>query len=283
LQIEGIQITDEISKEWMKNQIDFSNSKAAKNRNKYPIQEQATQMEIWECVPCTCDAKCSCKKFGCTQHWKLKENVQFDEFLIGFLRTFVDKRLHQNVIDALTRENPSKLNLRVKKAYPVLLPLKDEDIWKQLSTKASNHNKTLFCDGWAEGFREDWSYSVRQTSIYEAKKFCILFPDICVPYDFKSRKELITQFQLWNDDYFAFLSKIRELFMKCMEKENSQFPLKSLRSLDSPGDNLNFPEDNLPFDRKFIASPRAGMDYGTDYLPKERQLSFVLDKCYYQP
>ena len=34
----GIQITDEVSKEWMKKQIDFSNSKGAKNPIKYPIQ-----------------------------------------------------------------------------------------------------------------------------------------------------------------------------------------------------------------------------------------------------
>ena len=265
----------------MKKQIDFSNSEASENPNKYPIQEQATQMELWERVPCTCDATCSCKKFGCTHHWKLKENIQFDEFLIGFLRTFVDKRLHQNVIDALTRENPLKLNLRVKKAYPVLLPLKDEDTWKQLSAKASNHNKTLFCDDWAEGFRETWSFSVRKTSIYEAKKECILFPDICVPYDTKSRNELMTQFHLWNDDYFTFLSKLQTRFIKCIEKDNLTLP--TVRSLDSPGDNLHFPKNNLPFDKKIITRPRAGLDYGTDYLPKERQISFVLDKCYYQP
>jgi len=282
LQIEGIQITDEVSKEWMKKQIDFSNKKAAINPNKYPIQEQATQMELWEYVPCTCDATCSCKKFGCTDHWKLKENVQFNDFLIGFLRTFVDKRLHQNVIDALNREDPSKLNLRVKKAYPILLSLKDEDVWKQLSTEASNHNKTIFCDDWAKGISEEnWAFSVREKSIYEAKKFCILFPDICVPYDTKSRKELITQFRLWNDNYFIFLSKLRTTFMKCMEKDN--LTLQTVRSLDSPGNNLHFPEDNLYYDKKFITRPKTGIDYGMEYLPKERQICFVLDKCYYQP
>jgi len=52
----------EITQEWMKEQMDHSNSQAARNRNLYPIQEQATQVEIWEYVPCTCDENCSCKK-----------------------------------------------------------------------------------------------------------------------------------------------------------------------------------------------------------------------------
>jgi hypothetical protein len=265
----------------MKKQIDFSNSKAAKNRNKYPIQEQATQMEIWELVPCTCDAKCPCKKFGCTHHWKLKETVCFEDFLNGFLRTFVYKNLHKSLINALEKKDPSKLHPRVSEAYHVLKSLKDKDVWKVLSEKAATHNKTLFCNEWAGNFREDWAFSVGQTSVYEAKKNCLLFPDICVPYDINSRRKLNSRYQLTDDDYFTFLSKIRASFMKCMEEE--RMTLQSLRCLDSPGDNLNFPEDNLPFDKKLITLPRAGLDYGTDYLPKERQLSFVLDKCYYQP
>jgi hypothetical protein len=39
-----------VTREWMKGRIDDSNKKAAGNRNAYPIQEQATQQEIWEYV-----------------------------------------------------------------------------------------------------------------------------------------------------------------------------------------------------------------------------------------
>jgi hypothetical protein len=35
--------------------------------------------------------------------------------------------------------------------------------------------------------------------------------------------------------------------------------------------------------KKHISRAKAGMDYGVDYLPKERQIGFVLDKCFYQP
>jgi hypothetical protein len=41
----------EITEQWMKEQIDYSNRQAAKNRNLYPVQEQATQMDLWEYVP----------------------------------------------------------------------------------------------------------------------------------------------------------------------------------------------------------------------------------------
>jgi len=257
----------------MKEQIDYSNNQAAKNRNFYPIQEQATQMELWEYVPCTCEETCTCKKFGCTYHWKLKKDVQFDHFVCGFLRMFVDRYQHQPVIDALNRKDPAGLNTRAIGAFYTLLSLKNN--WAHLSNKAADHNKTLFCDGWAdESFRNLWSFSVQGTSIYQAKQYCVLFPDICVPYDTASRLKMMDHFGIGDSDYFAFLTVVRQGFQNCMM--NHHLSLPSLRTLDSP-------QNQLPFDSFQISLPRPGMDYGTAYLPKERQISIVLDKCFYQP
>ena len=91
----------------MKKQIDDSNRGASRNRNLYPIQEQATQKEIWEYVHCFCNTTCNCKKYGCTSHWKLKAGVTVDEFRFAFLRTFVDRCEHLNLLKALERKKQS--------------------------------------------------------------------------------------------------------------------------------------------------------------------------------
>ena len=86
-----IQTNNDITLEWMRERIDESNKQAAKNRNKYPIQEHATRTELWEFIDCTCN-DCACKKhLGCDGHWKLKTNVRFDDFMFGLIRMFVDR------------------------------------------------------------------------------------------------------------------------------------------------------------------------------------------------
>ena len=265
-------MTQKITEEWMKNQIIISNKQAAINRNLYPIQEQATQLDLWEYVPCTCDASCTCKKFGCTHHWKLKNNVRFEDFVYGFLRTFVDKHHHQSILDALEGKNTGPLSTRAIGAFSVLRSLKP--VWEEVSAQAAQHNKTLFCDDWANDFfKNRWSFSIRQ-SIYKAKQYCILLPDICVPYDTSSRETLLDRFHLPENNYFRLLTELRMTFLKCMEENHLTIP--SLRTLDSP-------QDQLPFDKKVISLACHGVDYGTAYLPKERQISIVLDKCFYQP
>jgi len=256
----------------MKNQIDNSNQLAAINRNKYPIQEQATQMDLWEYVPCTCERQCSCKKFGCENHWKLKRGVQFDDFVRGFLRMFVDRCEHLNILDVLENGDSSRLIDRIKESYFVLQSLKKD--WKQVSSQAAGHNKTLFCDDWfEEKFKDDWSFSVDGT-VYEVKKYHILFPDICVPYDTKSRIKILKHCALRSPNYDEFLEVLRLNFMNCMEENHINLP--DLRSLDSP-------EKYLPFNTSLISLPRPGTNYGSSYSPKTRQIGLVLDKCFYSP
>jgi hypothetical protein len=263
----------EITEQWMKEHIDYSNRQAARNRNHYPVQEQATQVDLWEYVPCECDKSCTCRKYGCTHHWILKKGLSFEEFRDGFLRMFVDKNQHQSVINALNIKGPDTLNSRVIKAFHVLQNIQTS--WREIAVRAGTHNKTLFCDDWLPAsFRDQWSFRVEGTSIYLAKQYCVLFPDICVPYDIASRSKMIEHFDFSGADYTEFLTSVREAFLKCMNGHTLTIP--ALRRLDNP-------QDPLPFNPSLISLPRPGVDYGTVYTPAERTISIVLDKCFYQP
>ena len=262
-----------ITGQWMKEQIDYSNKQAAKNRNYYPIQEQATQIELWEYVPCTCGEMCTCRKFGCTHHWKLKKGVQFEEFRDGFLRMFADRNLHEPIIEALAGKGSEGLNTRAVGAFHVLRKLRDS--WRDISERAAEHNKTLFCDGWLPAsFRDRMSFPIEGTSIYLAKQYCVLLPDVGVPYDTASRMKMLERLNIQDTDYVEFLTKVRDAFLACMVKEKLTVPV--LRRLDAP-------QGQLPYDPSLITLPRPGVNYGTVYSPSERTISIVLDKCYYQP
>jgi len=268
-------MNEEITGPWMKKMVGQSNKQAAINRNKYPIQEQATLTELWEFVECTCDESCTCKQLGCTGHWRLKKNVPFEDFMFGFLRMFVDRCEHLNLITAIDRGDPSNLRPRVKDAYTVLRNLK-ENVWELMSAKSAEHSKTIFCDGWAdEYFKEQFESFQIKESVYLAKQFCILLPDICVPYDTKSRDKMTMHLKIpRNANYFEFLSKVRETFLAAFKQQGIKVP--AVRAFDSPG-------KDLPFDPRLISLRQPDLDYGLDYLPVKGQISLVLDKCYYLP
>jgi len=259
----------------MEKMVGQSNKQAAINRNKYPIQEQATQTDLWEFVDCTCDESCGCKQLGCTGHWNLKTNVQFEDFMFGFLRTFVDRCEHLNLITAIDAGDSSNLRPRVKEAYTVLRNLKVDE-WKLLSAKSAEHNKTIFCDDWVDSyFKEKFESFKIKDSVYFAKQFCILLPDICVPYDTKSRDKMTMHLKIpRNANYFEFLSEVRKTFMNAFKKQDIKLPV--IRAFDSPG-------NYLPFDQRLISLRQPDRDYGGDYLPVKGQISLVLDKCYYLP
>ena len=256
----------------MRLQIEISNKQAAINRNLYPIQEQATQMELWEYVPCNCDETCTCKKFGWTHHWKLKKDIRFEDFVTGFLRMFVDCHQHQNILDTLDGKDSTYLNSRAIGAFRVLHSLKKD--WAIISAKAASHNKTLFCDDSIDSFfKNHWSFYISE-SIYKAKQFCLLLPDICIPYDTRSRKKLKTHFGLRDINYYQFLAILRREFIKSMEQ--NRISLSMMRSFDKP-------HKQLPFNSNLISLRRSGIKYGTEYVPDEREISIVIDKCFYQP
>jgi len=251
-----------------------SNTNASRNRNLYPIQEQATLMEVWEYVPCECTGDCTCKKFGCTYHWKLRENLTFDDILPGFLRTFVDKRSHTKPRDWVSGNTiPSRVSKRVKGAFPVLQEMKSN--WSRLCLAALKHNKTLICGGWYTDFwKNQWNFPLRGTSIYKAKQFCVLLPDICIPYDTYSRNRILNCLDNTAFTYFEMLSNLRERIIGILESENGT--LSQFRKLDCPG-------EQLAFDPNSISLRRKNFNYGTTYTPDERPISRIVDKYFYQP
>lgn len=264
------------------NKIDFktiekriieSNTNTSKNGNLYPIQEQATLREIWEYVPCACNNNCNCKKFNCEFHWKLKENLEFYDILPSFLRMFVDKKWHIKLIEWIERKQPlpEKVSVRIKDLVPILIEMRDN--WGELYKETLNNNKTLICDNWYNDFfKKEWDFSVRPTSVYRAKQYCILLPDICVPYDSQSRNKILRNFKI--NTYYHMLNELRKWIIHILISENQI--IHNFRKLDSP-------QEQLPFNHKLVLLRKLNFDYGESYIPDERPISRGIDKFFYQP
>jgi len=231
-------------------------------------------MEVWQYVPCECNGDCICKKFGCTSHWKLRQNLTFDDVLPGFLRMFVDKRSHTKLRDWISGDTiPSRVPKRLKGALPVLQEMKSN--WSRLCSAVLKHNKTLICDDWYTDFwKNQWNFPPQGTSIYKAKQFCVLLPDICIPYDTYSRNRILNCLDNTAFTYFEMLSNLREWIIEILESENET--LSQFRKLDCP-------REQLAFDSNLISLRRKNFNYGTIYTPDERPISRIVDKYFYQP
>jgi len=259
-------------KQWIlesnKNAISFNNSK-------YPIQEQASLLEIWEYVDCECDETCNCKKFGCKKHWKLKNNLSFDDLLSPFLRMFVNRNYHKDLKEWIYGgpQVPDEFFKQVVGAYRVIKEF--EFHFSTISEKASNHNKTLLCSEWDNDFwREKWSFSLER-SIYKAKLYCILLPDVGIPYDDKSRNKIYDFFNLnKKSTYHEFLMKYSDFISRVIECEQKK--LDDFRRLDDPSQVGQFNPD-------MISLKKNNFNYGISYSPPERPISRVADKLFYMP
>ena len=259
----------------IKKRIADSNSNASRNRNLYPIQEQATLMELWKYLPCECDESCTCKKFGCSYHWNLKEKIAFDDLLPAFIRMFVDKGLHERLTGRIRGALPMSDTVpkRVQGALSVLKGIRDN--WNKLYSEVLNHNKSLVCDNWYNDFwRNKWNFQVRGTSVYIAKQFCILLPDICIPYDTLSREKILNHSGSSANTYFGLLNEMRKSLINTLQSEYETLP--NFRKLDSP-------QQQLPFNSNLISLRRESFNYGDDYTPSERPISRIVDKYFYQP
>jgi hypothetical protein len=245
------------------------------NRNRYTVQEQATLAELWERVPCTCDDDCTCRKFGCTFHWKIREGLTFTDILPGYLRMFVDRGLHGFLVELLEAQVPdlSRLPSGYKGAYDVLAWCRD--IWDTIYPEAVTYNHTLLCDDWAPPFwRERWQFPVL-APVYKAKMMSLLVPDTAVPYDTASLTAIRGAFQLsLNDQYYVFLRHLRQYCINILDE--GDIGLNDFRRLDAPGETGTFHTE-------LITRPKPGFIYGTGFLPLERPISRVVDKIFYQP
>jgi len=158
----------------MRTSIAKSNRSASRNRNLYPIQEQATLMEIWDYVPCECDSSCTCRRLGCKRHWKLGEDLTSAEVGPAFLRMFVDKGRHEKLRGWVSGRLsiPDLAPPRVQGALDVLRDIREN--WDELYAEALSHNKTLVCDDWqTEFWRNQWTFHVQRTSVYKAVLYTI--------------------------------------------------------------------------------------------------------------
>jgi len=258
----------------IRSRIAKSNIGGSQNPNKYPIQEQATLVEIWEYVSCECNDNCTCRKFGCTHHWTLKQNVIFGDILPAFLRMFVNKNQHRQIIAHMndTTLTSDRLNKRVREVVPVLQDIRSN--WRTLYSEVLNHKKTLVCDDWYTSFwKKEWNFSLSE-SVYKAKRFCVLLPDIGIPYDSSSRPKITSCLSNGVSTYFQMLKGLRSALIDIMERESQS--LVNLRKLDSP-------HKQLPFNPSEISLPRNNFDYGNTYAPEERPISRIIDKSFYNP
>ena len=251
-------------------QIGKSNKIASENRNRYPIQEQATLIEIWEMVPCGCAHDCTCKKLGCEFHWRLKRGLTFPDVRNSYLRMFVDKYKHATINRALNGGLPENVTGRARGAARALTFL--EKKWDIIYKEVLGHNKTLFCNGWAtDFFRNQWNF---KKDIYESKLFCVLLPDICVPYDTKSFSVIKNFINSRGSTYLDILASLRKKTIDILIADNKK--ISDLRKLDDP-------QIYVPFNANEINLKKENVNYGNFYLPKARPISRILDKLFYKP
>lgn len=256
--------------------IDESNRSAAlNNRNLYPIQEQATLVEIWEYVPFYCKGDCSCSAFKRKYNWKLKNSLKYEEILVAYLRMFVDSPKHKTVVDMIYEPDIDcrRLPSRIGGAVSSMKYLKD--YWDVLYSHALVNNKTLICDDWCDEFwRRELSFPIFE-SVYRAKLYSILLPNICVPYDSASRTKIKTYLQI--RDNCSYREMLQRMSIKVREIiDNDKSDLAAFQRLDIPAKALKFNPNQISLKRKDI-------NYGQDYLPLERPISRIVDKMFYKP
>jgi len=260
----------------IRTRIDESNINAAKNnRNLYPIQEQATLMEIWENVNCGCEDSCCCNNYNRTQQWKLKKGLVFNDVIDAYLRMFVDSRRHKSIIDILGHDNIDyyKLPQRIRGAVESLIYLRDN--WDRLYNKSYNNVRTLLCDDWCDEFWEnEFSFPISE-SVYRAKRYSILLPNICIPYDNASRNKIKKFLGISNNTtYYEMLKKLRLKVIEIIDNEKSN--LVTFQELDQPSKAISF-------DYSKISLRRIDINYGQGYFPLVRPISRIIDKMFYKP
>lgn len=134
----------------------------------------------------------------------------------------------------------------------------------------------LFFDDWNKTpLAEHWRSHVRDFEIFDVKKYCILLPDICMPFDTNSRNEVLRQLKTSNvHSYYDLLHALRLASVDVITRERAG--IHQFRQLDAP-------QERLHFDPCKISLRKSGFDYGKSYEPSSRPISRILDKCFYHP
>ncbi len=112
-------------------------------------------------------------------------------------------------------------------------------------------------------------------SVYRAKQYSILLPDICIPYDDASRNKIKSFLGVTSSaTYYEMLKRLRVKIKAIIEAEESD--LTAFQRLDNPAKAIGF-------NCHKIALRREDINYGKVYLPLERPISRVIDKMFYKP
>lgn len=272
----GYSIMTILSFEEIRTKIDESNRNSVENnRNLYPIQEQATLIEIWENVNYLCEDSSCCNKYNRNHHWKLKNGLMFNDIVDAYLRMFVDSRNHKKIINILKQDyiDYYKLAPRIRGAVESLIYLRDN--WGRLYNKASNNMKTLLCNDWCDEFwKKEFNFPISE-SVYKAKRYSILLPNICIPYDTASKKDIIKFLGVSNKiTYYEMLQKLRLKVIEIMDNEKAD--IVTFQLLDEPAKAISFDDSK-------ISLKRADVNYGQCYYPLERPITRIIDKMFYKP
>lgn len=255
----------------LKNKIDLSNRASGHcNRNLYIIQEQASIDEVYEQYQCPCPGSCTCKHYGCERHWRLKSGLTFDQFCDAYLRMFVDRNLHGSILDAL--RHGRAIGGRARRPLPFLQAAKNS--WGVWLHQARATAPTLVCDNWRPDF---WVtlWANWEASVYWAKLWAMLLPDLAIPYDFDSLKKIRSCTGGSPPQYSDMLEHLRKEVIALLSREKRS--LAEFRMLDNPT------LAGLQFNHNKIRIKRQGFQYSPSFAPVDRPLSRVIDKCFYSP
>lgn len=206
----------------------------------------------------------------------LKEGLTFYDVKVAYLKMFVYRHRHGQLLNLLSQAqvNPELLNSRIKGAYIWLKYLQDN--WDMLYALATIWNRSLFDKDFIPTevkANKLWDFTIDE-SIYRSKLWAILFPDICIAMDSRSRKEIKRYFKESNLSYADLLTHLHTMFHQVLS--NGKLSIQEFRKLDQPGKYVHY-ESNL------ISLRNQKVDYGDDYEPEERPISRILDKFFYDP
>ncbi len=185
---------DRLSVADWKSRISASNAKAMTKRHKYPLYEGEFLKNCCVWRPPTCGPNCFCQSVGCSGVWSLRSDLDFDTFLDSFSKLWV------RGVSTLARDvnNPQRPPTgRWRTATRVLRELKGRwIIWNgdgnALPQVVGAIRRCCFCDDAFDSIAPILSQVRRlapdNTGVYTSKVISLLFYDIAVPFDSKSKQ-----------------------------------------------------------------------------------------------
>src|SRR5690606_34638190 len=118
------------------------------------------------------------------------------------------------------RVDPNTLPIRIRGVYVWLKYL--EENWDELYHLATTWPRTLLQPDFIPPeivMKKYWDFDI-DDSVYRSKMWSILFPDICIPYDTRSRIAIKSFLGHTSMTYADMLRGIRSISIKMLKSEN---------------------------------------------------------------